>query len=229
DANILFNERIAEETNRGANAHSALKNGFSKAYSTILDSNITTLIAISLLFLFGSGPIRGFAVTMAVGLLLSMFTAISVTRLIMDWRVRYVGGAPLIISSIPWLQKIGSKAPIQFMRARFFGLVLSAVLSIASVVMLFTPGLNYGIDFSGGSVIEVQAEQLSVEQLRGGLEQQGLEVAIQEFGDDGHYLVRLPLKEAGDVASGKAVQQVKDAVLVVAEAATFPRVEMVGP
>src|SRR5690606_2717778 len=84
DANILINERIREETERGASAPTALKNGFDKAYNTILDSNVTTLIAISLLFLFGSGPIRGFAITMAIGLLLSMFTAIAITRLIME-------------------------------------------------------------------------------------------------------------------------------------------------
>src|SRR5690606_13661377 len=229
DANILINERIREETNRGANAHSALKNGFSKAYSTILDSNVTTLIGISLLFLFGSGPIRGFAVTMAVGILLSMFTAIAVTRLIMEWRVGRLGRARLEISGVAWLQSIGSKKPVQFMRARFFGLILSAVLSFASVVLVFTPGLNYGIDFSGGSLVEVQAEQLAVEQLRAGLEQQGLDVSIQEFGGQGHYLVRLPLKSGDEVASGNVVQEVKDAVLVVAQDAEFPRVEMVGP
>lgn len=229
DANILINERIREETERGANAHSALKNGFNKAYSTILDSNVTTLIAISLLFLFGSGPIRGFAVTMAVGILLSMFTAIAVTRLIMEWRVGHLGRAPLEISGVAWLQRLGSKKPVQFMRARFFGLLLSAALSIASVVLVFSPGLNYGIDFSGGSLVEVKAEQLSVEDLREGLEQQGLEVAIQEFGDQGNYLVRMPLKTGDEVATGNVIEQVKDAILVVADDATFPRVEMVGP
>jgi SecD/SecF fusion protein len=229
DANILINERIREETQRGANAHTALKNGFSKAYSTILDSNVTTLIAISLLFLFGSGPIRGFAVTMAVGIVLSMFTAIAVTRLIMEWRVSKLGRAPLAISGISWLNNIGSKKPVQFMRARFFGLMLSAVLSLASVVLVFSPGLHYGIDFSGGSLVEVKAEQLTVEQLRSGLQQQGLDVSLQEFGDQGNYLVRLPLKNADEVASGNVVQAVKNAVHQIADEATFPRVEMVGP
>lgn len=229
DANILINERIREETQRGANAHTALKNGFSKAYSTILDSNVTTLIAISLLFLFGSGPIRGFAVTMAVGIILSMFTAVAVTRLIMEWRVGKLGRAQLEISGIRWLNNIGSKQSVQFMRARFFGLILSAVLSIASVVLVFSPGLHYGIDFSGGSLVEVKAEQLTVEQLRSGLQEQGLDVSLQEFGDQGNYLVRLPLKNADEVASGNVVQEVKDAVLTIANEATFPRVEMVGP
>jgi SecD/SecF fusion protein len=229
DANILINERIREETQRGASAYSALTLGFSKAYSTILDSNVTTLIAISLLFLFGSGPVRGFAVTMAVGLLLSMFTAISVTRLIMEWRVGKLGRAPLVISGITWLNDIGNKKPVQFMRARFFGLILSGVLSAASLVLVFSPGLHYGIDFSGGSLVEVQAEQLSVGKLREGLDAQKLDVALQEFGEHGHYLVRLPLQNANDVASGNIVQEVKDAIHQIAPDATFPRVEMVGP
>lgn len=88
DANILINERIREESRQGKPAWMALREGFGKAYRTILDSNFTTLIAVSLLFLFGSGPVRGFAVTIGIGLVTSLFTAIAVTRLIMEWRIR---------------------------------------------------------------------------------------------------------------------------------------------
>src|SRR5690606_24075273 len=98
DANILINERIREEARNGRSAWGALDAGFKRAYGTILDSNITTLIAISLLFIFGTGLIRGFAITIAIGLLMSMFAAISVTRLLMEWRVRKLGRAPLEIS-----------------------------------------------------------------------------------------------------------------------------------
>lgn len=229
DANILINERIREETLRGASAWSALNNGFNKAYSTILDSNITTLIAISLLFLFGSGPIRGFAVTMAVGLLLSMFTAIAVTRLLMERQVARLGRAPLVITGITWLNRIGEKKAIPFMRTRFIGLTISLLLSAASIGLVVKPGLNYGIDFSGGTLVEVKAEQLSVDQLRAGLQAKDLDVAIQEFGRAGQFLIRLPLTDAEDIASGALVQQVKEAVLQTAPDASFPRVEMVGP
>lgn len=229
DANILINERIREETLRGASAWSALNNGFNKAYSTILDSNITTLIAISLLFLFGSGPIRGFAVTMAVGLLLSMFTAIAVTRLLMERQVARLGRAPLVITGITWLNRIGEKKAIPFMRTRFIGLTISLLLSAASIGLVVKPGLNYGIDFSGGTLVEVKAEQLSVDQLRAGLQAKDLDVAIQEFGRAGQFLIRLPLTDAEDIASGALVQQVKEAVLQTSPDASFPRVEMVGP
>lgn len=229
DANILINERIREETRRGRSAYGALDAGFKRAYSTILDSNVTSLIAISLLFLFGSGPVRGFAVTMAVGLLISMFTAISVTRLLMEWRVKKLARSELLISGIKMLDRVSDKT-INFMRGRFIGLIFSAILSIGSVFVFFNPGLEYGIDFSGGSIIEVQAQEVSVEQLRTGLQQHNFnQVAIQEFGSEGNYLMRLPLQTAEEVASGALVESVKSAVLEITSAAKFPRVEMVGP
>lgn len=229
DANILINERIREETQRGQNAAGALDAGFRRAYSTILDSNITSLIAISLLFLFGSGPVRGFAVAMAVGLLVSMFTAISLTRLIMEWRVKRLGRQELVISGIKFLDRLSNNT-INFMRGRFIGLGASAILSIAAIVLFVTPGLDYGIDFSGGSLIEAQAPNTSVETLRQGLQDNNFpQVAIQEFGADGNYLMRLPIQNAAEVASGAMVEGVKSAVLEVSPDASFPRVEMVGP
>jgi SecD/SecF fusion protein len=229
DANILINERIREETRRGEPAMVALRAGFQRAYSTILDSNITSLIAISLLFLFGSGPVRGFAVTMAVGLLISMFTAISFTRVVMEWRVEKLGKQPLIISGIKLLDRI-SENTIPFLRARFLGLIASAVLSIASVFLFFSPGLDYGVDFSGGTVIEVSAPDVTVSDLRKGLAQlHSMPIAIQEFGAQGHYLMRLPMQSAEDVANGASVQAVKSAVQAISLDAEFPRVEMVGP
>lgn len=229
DANILINERIREETRRGQKAMNALSAGFQRAFSTILDSNVTSLIAISLLFLFGSGPVRGFAVTMAVGLLISMFTAISLTRLVMEWRVRKLGNQPLKITGIKWLDTV-SENTIPFMRARYAGLIASAILSLASILLFFKPGLEYGIDFSGGSVIEVQAPGVSVSDLRAQLNTHNIDqVALQEFGSDGHYLVRLPIQSAEDVATGNKVQAIKEQVLRLSPDAGFPRVEMVGP
>lgn len=233
DANILINERIREESRKGKSAHSALREGFDKAYSTILDSNLTTLIAVSLLFLVGSGPVRGFAVTIGIGLLTSLFTAIAVTRVIMEWRVRKMGRCPLQISGIKLLDRLSDRT-INFMRGRVIGLTVSAVLSVAAVVLFFQPGLKYGVDFSGGTVVEVQAPATSVEDLRDTLEQYGFaDAAIQEFGDDGHYLVRLPMGDleqgADSVATGQPVEALKQTVLAASPDAEFPRVEMVGP
>jgi SecD/SecF fusion protein len=229
DANILINERIREETRRGKNARTALNAGFQRAYATILDSNFTSLIAISLLFLFGSGPVRGFAVTMAVGLLISMFTAISFTRLVMEWRVGKLGNQPLKITGIKWLDTV-SENTIPFMRARYAGLIASAVLSLASVFLFFKPGLEYGIDFSGGSLIEARIPGVGVSDLRKQMSISGFhQVTLQEFGDAEHYLMRLPSQSAEEVATGQRVQAVKNHLLTLSANASFPRTEMVGP
>ncbi|MDX1587376.1 MAG: protein translocase subunit SecD [Oleiphilaceae bacterium] len=229
DANILINERIREESRRGRKAGMALREGFGKAYSTILDSNSTTLIAVSLLFLFGSGPVRGFAVTIGIGLLTSLFTAISVTRLLMEWRIRDRERAPLVIAGVAWLDRISDRG-MDFMRGRVIGLVVSAVLSIAAIALFVQPGLKYGVDFTGGTVVEVQAPAVTVEQLRDTLESRNLEdAAIQEFGDDGRFLIRLPAEQGEPGATAQQVTLLKSAVSSVAPEAEFPRVDMVGP
>ncbi|MCB2427584.1 protein translocase subunit SecD [Methylophaga pinxianii] len=230
DANILINERIREETRRGKRAFIALDAGFKRAYSTILDSNITSLIAISLLFMFGSGPVRGFAVAMAIGLITSMFTSISFTRLLMEWRISKMPKQALLeISGIKSLDRL-SNSKIDFMRGRFIGITASAILSLASIGLFFQPGLHYGIDFSGGTVMEIAAPDTDVEQLRQALQDKGFsQAAIQEFGDDDYYLVRLPMEGAEQVASGKTVDEIKSAVTEISAQASFPRVELVGP
>src|SRR3546814_19435130 len=84
DANVLINERIREEARLGKSPVASLDAGFNRAFSTILDSNLTTLIAMAVLFALGSGPVRGFAVTISVGIATSMFTAITVVRMMME-------------------------------------------------------------------------------------------------------------------------------------------------
>ena len=230
DANILINERIREETRHGKRAFAALDAGFNRAYSTILDSNITSLIAISLLFMFGSGPVRGFAVAMAIGLLTSMFTSISFTRLLMEWRIKQMPKQALLnISGIKALDRI-SNSKIDFMRGRFIGITASAILSLASIGLFFQPGLKYGIDFSGGSVMEVQAPNTDVQQVRQTLQDKGFgQASIQEFGDNDYYLIRLPMESAKQVTSGNPLENIKKAVQELSPGASFPRVEMVGP
>ncbi|MDX1634389.1 MAG: protein translocase subunit SecD [Marinobacter sp.] len=229
DANILINERIREESRRGSSARYALHTGFQRAFSTILDSNVTTLIAVSLLFMFGSGPVRGFAVAIAVGLLVSMFTSISLTRLLMEACVARMGDRPLMVES-GWKQRFGASRAIDFMSVRSRGLVLSLVLSALSIGLLFYPGVRQGIDFEGGLVMEVRTGQaMSIEQLRSGLGEQGVhQVAIQAFGGDSSYLLRLPVAAASG-PEAVTPEDLKAALTEIAPQAEFPRVELVGP
>ncbi len=230
DANILINERIKEESRGAVSGRFAVQRGFERAFSTILDSNITTLIAVGLLFLFGTGPVRGFAVTMALGLLLSLFTSISVTRLIIDWRVNRLGRKPLKIQGLSLLNSFGKHRTIPFLKASRAGIIGSALLSAVSIALLIQPGLNTGIDFNGGTILEVHgAPTTSIDTLRQSL--RGLDlgsVAIQEFGEPGNFLVRLA-SEAQTENPESRTSAIKSAISTVDQQVTFPRLEMVGP
>jgi SecD/SecF fusion protein len=229
DANILINERIREESKRGKAAWKALREGFDKAYTTILDSNLTTLIAVSLLFMFGTGPVQGFAVTIGIGLVTSMFTAVAVTRLLMEWSIRGKEKQPVKINGFNFLDRLSGKG-INFLRGRYAGLTTSAILSIAAVVLFFQPGLKYGVDFTGGTLVEVHAIDLSVEQIRNTLGTHHLSAAlIQETGKAGDFLVRLPVTSTEPGATSQQVNDLKEAVLTIQPDADFPKVDMVGP
>ncbi len=229
DANVLINERIREETRKGLSALASLDAGFKRAFSTIIDSNVTTLIATFLLFMFGTGPIRGFAVTMGIGIGISMFTAISVVRVIMEWVVRKRRMKVLHIEPLVRLVPDGTHIP--FMNARFFGIGMSIFLSVASVILFFKPGLNYGVDFRGGIQLEVDTQSPSdLGTLRAKLDGLGMgEVALQQFGSPHTILIRAEEQPGGETAQTQAVERIKQAVSEVAPDSNFPRVEVVGP
>ena len=229
DANVLINERIREETRKGLGAVSALNAGFRRAFATIVDSNVTTLIATTLLFMFGSGPVRGFAVTMGIGIVISMFTAVSVVRVIMEAIVRRLRLKTLRIE--PLIRFMPDGTQIRFMRARFFGIGLSIFLSLASVALMIAPGLNYGIDFRGGIQMELTTPgPADLSSLRARLDTLGLgEVSLQEFGDASTVLVRAERQPGGDTAQNAAVERMKSAIAEAAPQSTFDRTEVVGP
>ncbi|MGE0746935.1 MAG: protein translocase subunit SecD [Rhodospirillales bacterium] len=231
DANVLINERIREETRKGISAAAALDAGFRRAYSTIVDSNVTTLIATLLLFWFGSGPVRGFAVTMGLGIAISMFTAVTVVRAIMATWVRKARPKQFVIRPLFRLNALPTEPKIKFMKARFFGIGLSIFLSLASVALFMKPGLDYGIDFVGGIVVEVRTpEAADLPALRGAVDTLGLgEASLQEFGDDHTVMVRVERQPGGEEAQLAAVNAVKAAVAEVSPRASFERVEVVGP
>lgn len=229
DANILINERIREESRNGKSAWKALHQGFDKAYTTILDSNLTTLIAVSLLFMFGSGPVQGFAVTIGIGLLTSMFTAIAVTRLLMEWSIKGREKKTLEINGFALLDNFSSRS-LDFLRGRFVGLTASALLSLAAIVLFIQPGLKYGVDFTGGTLVEVHASQLSVEDLRATLQNHAMaQASIQESAEQGEFLVRLPAENQTPAATAAQVGALKTAVQTGQADAAFPKVDMVGP
>ncbi|MFD1747493.1 protein translocase subunit SecD [Rhizobium helianthi] len=231
DANVLINERIREESRKGRSAFAAIDLGFNKAYSTIIDSNVTALIATALLFWFGSGPVRGFAVTMGLGIAISMFTAVSVVRVLMveiaaRKRLKRIDIKPLLP-----IRLIRDGTTIDFMKARMAGLALSAFLSIGSIALLFTHGLNFGVDFKGGIQVEVQTSApADLSAFRSGLSSLGLgEVALQEFGSNDRLLIRLERQAGPESRQTEAVETVQAEIRKIDPGASIERTEVVGP
>jgi SecD/SecF fusion protein len=182
DANVLINERIREELALGRTLRQAVSNGYNRAFSAILDSNVTTLIAAFLLFQFGTGPIRGFAVTLTIGLLASMFTAVVVTRTVFELLL----DAGVLQKSLPMLRLVGETKLDFIGKGRIF-VVISLVIICAGMAAFFKRGsAAYGIDFTGGQVQEYQFENpVQIQEVRAVLRDIGLsEASIQQFNDN---------------------------------------------
>jgi SecD/SecF fusion protein len=231
DANVLINERIREETRKGVSAMAALDAGFKRAFSTIVDANVTALIATALLFWFGNGPVRGFAVTMGLGIAISMFTAVTIVRVVMSEIVRRRRLKTLRIEPAFRLKFIPDGTAIPFMRARFLGLAFSAMLSAASVGLFITPGLNYGVDFKGGMQLEAVTQgPADLVKLRAALAELSLgDVSLQEAGDGSHVLIRAEKQAGGEVDQRAAADRIRSTVAAVSPGAQFERADVVGP
>ena len=179
DANVLINERIREEIKNGRTIQAAINSGFSRALSAIIDSNATTLIAAFMLFQFGSGPIKGFAVTLTIGLLTSLFTALFVSRTLFS--LFYNLG---LMQKLPMLS-LWATSKIDFLTKpkKFFAFALSVGLIAATVVTLIQKkDAAYGIDFVGGQIQEYKfTRPVEVDRLREGLRKSGVDAIIQQF------------------------------------------------
>jgi len=178
DANVLINERIREEINTGRPLHMAIQNGYNRAFSAIFDSNLTTLIAALMLFQFGSGPIKGFAVTLSMGLIASMFTALTVTHTIFD-TLLYTK----VLKSLPMLNFFKA-TKIDFISKRYFCYALSIlVIGVGLWALISKKDTAYGIDFAGGQIQEYRFQTpLLAEDLRKVLKEAGLgDIVIQQF------------------------------------------------
>jgi SecD/SecF fusion protein len=147
DANVLIFERIREELSKGKGQKQAVSDGFSNALSSILDANITTGLTALILFVFGSGPIKGFATTLLIGIATSLFTAIFITRMLVDARISK--GKSLEFSTRS-TKNLFRNLTITFLEKRKVAYMLSLSLLSIGVFSLFTNGLNQGVDFVGG-------------------------------------------------------------------------------
>ncbi|MDD4940511.1 MAG: protein translocase subunit SecD [Candidatus Omnitrophica bacterium] len=220
DANVLINERIREELAAGRNLRTAVANGYEKAFSAIFDSNLTTLLAAFFLFQFGTGPIRGFAVTLTIGLITSMFTAIVVTRVLFELCLHFN-----LIRSLPMMKLIG-ETKFDFIAKRHIFYAISAVVIGAGLFSFFSQGKKvYGIDFAGGQLQEYSFKNpVEVEKIRAALKELGLaDASIQQFKENPN-VVLIRTSEDKNIAITEKLKAV-----FTQEDIQILRIERVGP
>ncbi len=211
DANVLIYERIREELGLGKSIRQAIADGYKNAMPSILDSQITTFLVGLVLFFFGSGPILGFATTLMIGIITSLFTSIFISRLIFeymlskDWKISV---------SFPWSANTLKNANFQFIKKRkvFYG--ISIIASIIALVAIFTKGFTLGVDFSGGRTYTVAYEQaVNLEDVRQNLDEVfGLTTEVKTFGSENQVRVTTTyhVEETSDEADAEVLAKLNE-------------------
>lgn len=175
DANVLIYERIREELAGGKTIHNAIDIGFDKAFAAIFDSNITTLFVALILLWQGTGAIKGFAMTLAIGIFTTLFTAVFLTRLLFDLMTRFT-----TVKSLKMLQFVKPGSNINFFKYAKPAMIIFGVLIVASFVTLGIRGRDaLGIDFTGGTQIELDYQKIvPAEQIEKVLSNAGYQVKV---------------------------------------------------
>ncbi|MEM8839383.1 MAG: protein translocase subunit SecD, partial [Pseudomonadota bacterium] len=228
DANVLIFERIREELRAGRTPLRAVEAGYQRALGTILDANITTFIAAIILFYLGSGPVRGFAVTLAIGILTTVFSAFTFSRFIAVKGI--VDRRPKTISMRWLIDLVPAVTNFHFMKHRRWSFPVSIVLILASIGLFTVNGLNLGIDFRGGTLVEIKTTDgpADIGKIRSDLAALDLgDVEVTTFGAPDDILIRIQQQDGGDAAQQEAVAEVR--ATLGEDNIEYRRVEVVGP
>ena len=156
DANVIIYERIKEELRAGKGLSKAIADGYSNAYSAIIDGQITTLLTGFVLFVFGSGPVQGFATTLIIGIITSVLTSIFITRIIFDDRV---SKGKNVTFDNKLTRNFLQNTNVDFLGKKKIAYIVSGLLIVISLVSIFTKGFTYGVDFTGGRTYVVRFDQ----------------------------------------------------------------------
>lgn len=242
DANVLIFERIREEVRNGKSLVASIELGYQRATVTIIDSNLTTLIAALVMLQFGTGPVQGFGVALALGIGTSVFTALVVTKSIFDLLIRHKW-----LKKLPMMSVIPTDTKIPFIEWRNHAFVASAIILVIGLGAFFYRGMDvFGVDFAGGTsmLARIQTTQpIEVGQVRGALDEAGFENnVVQEYGDETGTVPNAFAIRTGELAENAATgseidieSRVRQALAPLAGAAADPstvtldKVESVGP
>ncbi len=194
DANVLIFERMREEFELGKSVKSGVDSGFNKAFWSIVDSQVTTLITALALFLFGTGPIKGFAVTLSLGIIFNLFAVLFCTRLVYDWLY-----SARRLRELKFLRFV-KKPNFNFMAVKKFAFGLSAILVImglVSFVEILRGDANLGVDFSGGSLLQYEADKpFQLDEVRTALNKSGYDsIDLQEVTGENRLIVKIKKSE----------------------------------
>ncbi len=189
DANVLIYERMREEFDLGKSLRSGISSGFDNAFLSIVDSQLTTLITALALFLFGTGPIKGFAVTLSLGVVFNLVAALFCSRVAFDWIA-----ASRKVDTLKFMLFI-KKPKIDFMGIRKIGFVVSGSLTLLgffAFAQIMLGNANIGVDFSGGSLLQYKAEKpFELEQVRTVLNKNGLETDLQHVTSEHRLIIKI--------------------------------------
>jgi len=159
DANVLIFERIREELRNGVALREAVSSGYNKAFSSIIDSNVTTFLTAAILYSLGQGPVKGFAITLMIGIGSSFFSAVFITRVVIEQWLRKKGDASNLNFKTRFSAGLLSNMNVDFMSKRVRAYIASGILISVGMVLLFVNGLNLGVDFQGGRSYVVSFNQ----------------------------------------------------------------------
>lgn len=226
DSNVLIYERIREDRRAGFSVIQAIDSGFARALATIVDANVTTLIAALVLFTLGSGPVHGFALTVTIGIVTTLFTTFTLTRLLVSvWvqrmKPKEVPGA--LLKLVPYNTKIG------FMKLRGLTLGFSALSSIAAIVLFVIVGMNFGIDFKGGTMVEMQSQEgaIDLDDVYSRLDELNIgDVKIERFKSDDRALITVGSQGEGEDAEQTVGVKIRSEFQ---DEYNFARVDVIGP
>ena len=214
DANVIIYERVKEELRAGKGLGKAIADGYSNAYSAIIDGQITTLLTGIVLYVFGSGPVQGFATTLIIGIITSVLTSIFITRIIFDDRV---SKGKNVTFDNNLTRNFLQNTHVDFIGKKKIAYIVSGVIIVASLVSIFTKGFTYGVDFTGGRTYVVRFDQnVTAEDVRAAaLAEFDGAVEVKQFGGDSQmkittqYLVEDESTDADAIVEGKLYNALK--------------------
>lgn len=222
DANVLIFERIREELETGKTLKASIDSGFANSYSAIFDSNITTFFTGIILYQFGSGPVQGFALTLMIGIASSLFAALVITKVLFEFML--VKGYKIDVGSrTHFLANVN----IDFLSKRKTTYIVSGTLITLGIISFAVRGLEFGIDFKGGTEIGLDFEKpIEITEIRQKVSELGLgNVEVKTFGGDTGVLLRTELQDIPPVIYSNIVKSINDAIKTIAPDAEYKLVD----